>query len=328
MKHSLLRILACPHCRGRLIPAKEQAAGADLVSGHLQCSGCSRHYPVENGIPRFVDPHNYADSFGFQWNVFSKTQLDSYSGVPISRGRLHATTGWDWSRMQGKKILDVGCGAGRFAEVALQSGAEVVGVDYSKAIDAAQSNLSGSPRFSAVQASIFELPFVPGSFDFVYCLGVLQHTPDPQQAFARLPEQAKNGGRIAVDVYPLLWTNLFWSKYWVRPFTKKMRSDRLLRLVQRAVPSLLQMSRRLAAIPLLGRKLKYLVPVVNYESVYALSEQQLQEWAVLDTFDMLSPEHDHPKSESTVRRWLAEASLADIEVFRTGHVIGRGTKVR
>jgi hypothetical protein len=85
-------------------------------------------------------------------------------------------------------------------------------------------------------------------------------------------------------------------------------------------------SRRVSAIPLVGRKLKYLLPVANYDGVYGLSEAQLREWAVLDTFDMLSPEHDHPKSAGTVARWLEEAGLVEIEVMRKGHVIGRGRK--
>lgn len=326
MKRTLLNIIACLQCRGSLSLNDDSPAGEAVIVGTLQCGRCSQTYAIRNGIPRFVDAHNYADSFGFQWNAFSRTQLDSYSGTAISRDRLFGSTGWDWARMQGKRVLDVGCGAGRFAEVALESGATVVGVDYSRAVDAAYRNLERFPMFEAIQASIYELPFVPGSFDYVYCLGVLQHTPDPDRAFTHLPAQAKSGGRIAIDVYPQLWSNMFWSKYWIRPLTKKISSEKLFAVVERAVPSLLWLSRRISAIPLLGRKLKYLLPVVNYEGVYRLSESQLREWSILDTFDMLSPEHDHPKSVSTVRGWLEDAKLVDIDVFRKGHLIGRGTR--
>jgi hypothetical protein len=175
---------------------------------------------------------------------------------------------------------------------------------------------------------VYELPFAPGSFDYVYCLGVLQHTPDPDLAFACLPAQLKDGAALAIDVYPRMWTNIFWSKYWLRPFTKRLSNPTLFRLVQRAVPLLLAASRCVARVPLLGRKLKYLLPVVNYEGVYPLSETQLQEWAVLDTFDMLAPAHDHPKTAAAIRSWLETAGLADVEVFRDGHIIGRGRKAR
>lgn len=328
MKRALLDILACPNCKGALTPTSVASIDCEIVMGGLACDRCDKSYPVTDGIPRFVDANNYADSFGFQWNVFSKTQLDSHSGLTISRERLFTSTGWDWSSMEDKRILDVGCGAGRFAEIALESGASVVGVDYSCAADAARNNLSRYPRFEAVQASIYELPFIPGSFDYVYCLGVLQHTPKPAMAFARLPEQVRRGGRIAVDVYPRMWTNVFWSKYWIRPITTRMPNEILFKLVQRAVPFLLGLSRLVSAIPLVGRKLKYLLPVANYGGVYGLSENQLREWAILDTFDMLSPEHDHPQSMSEIARWFADAGIENTEVFRKGHIIGRGSRAR
>jgi hypothetical protein len=47
---------------------------------------------------------------------------------------------------------------------------------------------------------------------------------------------------------------------------------------------------------------------------------------VLDTFDMWSPIHDHPQSAATIGRWLAEAGLVDCEVYRVGHLVGRGRK--
>jgi 2-polyprenyl-3-methyl-5-hydroxy-6-metoxy-1,4-benzoquinol methylase len=171
------------------------------MEGDLDCERCGTSFQIINGIPRFVPVENYASNFGFQRNRFRQTQLDSHSGEPISRERLHASTGWDWSAMKGKRILDVGCGSGRFAEVALQAGARVVGVDYSTAVDAALDNLRAYSGFEAVQASVYELPFSPHSFDYVYCLGVLQHTPDPAKAFMALPEQVVAGGAS-----PLMYT--------------------------------------------------------------------------------------------------------------------------
>jgi SAM-dependent methyltransferase len=273
-----------------------------------------------------VPESNYADNFGLQWNRFRKTQLDSHSGLPISKQRLLASTAWDWNAMAGKRILDIGCGAGRFSEVALEFAASVVGVDYSDAVDAAYANLSHYEGFEAIQASVYELPFRPESFDYVYCLGVLQHTPDPAKAFSTLVGLVKPGGRIAIDVYPLVWRNLLWSKYWLRPLTKRLPGPLLMRMVEGAVPTLLFLSRAISTIPLIGRKLSFLLPVANYERVYPLSETQLREWAILDTFDMLSPKHDHPKSAKQLARWFQNANLTDVEIFKKGHLIGRGVR--
>jgi SAM-dependent methyltransferase len=323
MNRRLLEILACPACQRDL-----RWASQDGCDGDLSCSGCATRYAVRDGIPRFVPSENYADNFGLQWNHFDKTQLDSHTGTDISRRRLEESTGWDWSAMKGKLVLDVGCGAGRFAEAAALSGAHVVGVDFSSAVDAACRNLSSLDNFAGVQASVFALPFKPESFDYVYCLGVLQHTPDPEAAFRALAAQIAPGGGLAVDLYPRLLRNALWSKYWLRPLTRRIPDRLLFRAVVRLVPALLAVSRLVARVPRLGPKLRYLVPVANYTDVYDLTDSQLREWAVLDTFDMLAPEHDHPQSERTVRRWFsANQALEGVVVFRRGHIVAQARKV-
>lgn len=316
MNLDLLDILCCPDCRAAL----------SLDAESLRCTACGRTYPIVNGVPRFVAAENYASSFGFQWNRFPRTQLDSNSGVPISRDRFFAQSGWSAAELRGKRVLDVGCGSGRFAEVTLGTGARVVAVDYSAAVDAARTNLAGNPNLDVVQADMFRLPFREDSFDYVYSFGVLQHTPDPARAFRSLLPPLKRGGKIAVDVYPKTWMNILWPKYWLRPITKRVRGERLFRIVERLVPVLLPLSRLLGRVPLLGRKLRWLVPVANYEGIHPLNDAQIREWAVLDTFDMLSPAHDHPQSPATLRRWIADAALSDGEVVKAGHLVARGRK--
>jgi hypothetical protein len=90
---------------------------------------------------------------------------------------------------------------------------------------------------------------------------------------------------------------------------------------------LLPMSQALGAIPAVGRFLKRMIPVANYAGVYPLSAQQMKEWALLDTFDMLAPEYDKPQPPGRVRGWLEAAGLAGVEVFREGHLVGRGSKL-
>ena len=63
-----------------------------------------------------------------------------------------------------------------------------------------------------------------------------------------------------------------------------------------------------------------------YYRVLPLTEQQHREWAILDTFDMLAPAHDHPQTAAAVRAWLTEAGLRDIDAAREGLVIGRAVK--
>ena len=326
MKRAVIDWLCCPSCAGDLVLQDAREDEGEIEAGALRCIPCRRDYPIVAYIPRFVPAENYASSFGLQWNRFRRTQLDSETGLPLSRDRFYRQSGWTPAELAGREVLDVGCGAGRFAEVVLAAGAHVVALDYSSAVDACRANLGPHPRLDVVQGDIYQLPLKRDRFDAVYCFGVLQHTPDVRRAFLSLAAPLRDGGRLAVDVYPRLWLNVLWPKYWLRPLTRRMAPERLFRLVRRMVPLLLPLSRLLGRLPVVGRKAHYVIPVGNYEGVYALSEPQLREWAVLDTFDMLAPAHDHPQSATTLRSWFAEAGLRSVEVFRAGHLVGRGVK--
>jgi uncharacterized protein YbaR (Trm112 family)/ubiquinone/menaquinone biosynthesis C-methylase UbiE len=324
MKPDLVELLACPSCRNTFHLRGERKKDGEIESGTLLCAGCGQQYPIVAFVPRFVSTKKYSSSFGFQWNRFRQTQLDSITGQPITRDRFFAQSGWAAGDMSGRWTLDVGCGAGRFAEVALDAGARLVAVDYSSAVDACLQNLGSHPRLDVLQADVYQLPFRRERFDFVYCLGVLQHTPDVHAAFAALVEQIAPSGRIAVDVYPQLALNMAWPKYWLRPITKRMSAERLFPLVSRMVDVLWPVSLALGRVPGIGRKLRHALPIANYEGLLPLKPSQLKEWAVLDTFDMLAPAHDHPQTVETLRKWFDEAHLAEAEVFRRGLVVGRG----
>jgi SAM-dependent methyltransferase len=273
-----------------------------------------------------VPPEADADHFGVQWQLFAQTQLDSVSGHPISRQRWLRFTGWDPESLRGRTVLDLGCGAGRFAEVALSFGARVVAVDYSLAVDACYANLGVGERLDVVQADVYRLPFAPASFDFIYCLGVLQHTPDVKKAFLALTQMLGRGGRIAVDLYPKLWRNRLWPKYWLRPLTSRLSPQLLYRIVRWTYPVLYPLSLILGRVPYWGRWLRYVVPVVNYEGVLPLDARQLRDWGLLDTFDMLGPRYDQPQSAETLRAWFQDAGLVGVEVERVGFLVGRGTR--
>jgi uncharacterized protein YbaR (Trm112 family) len=324
MTRDLIDLLCCPPCRGQLTLHATDSAGAHVEEGELACAGCGHRYPIRGGIPRFVPRDNYSSSFGFQWNRFRRTQLDSHTGHPISRDRFFRQSGWLPEEMRGRLVLDVGCGAGRFSEVALSTGARLVSLDYSEAVDACRANLGAHDRLNVIQGDVYNLPFRPGVFDFVYCFGVLQHTPDVARAFASLRPPLRRGGRLAVDLYPQLAGNVLWPKYWLRPLTRRVPPERLFPIVERMVKVLWPLSLGVGRVPVIGRKLRYAIPVVNYEGRLPLSPVQLREWAVLDTFDMLSPKYDQPQRAETLRAWFEQAGFESIEAFRSGLVVGRG----
>lgn len=228
--------------------------------------------------------------------------------------------------MRDSWLLDVDCGSGRFAEVALAAGAYVVALDYSSEEDACVAHLVKHPRFHAVLGDIYALPFAPGSFDFVYSLDVLQHTPDVARAFAALPPLlAGVAGGLCVDCYEYTWWKVqMHPKFWLREITKRMDQRRLFGLCEAWVPALLDISNALDGVPLIGRALRRTVPVSNNRGVLPLSATQLRDWALLDTFDWLSPAYDNPQTPKNVWGWLQAAGLQQVEVLNVGHLIGRG----
>jgi SAM-dependent methyltransferase len=313
-------------CKGHLELRNVFEQDGEVESGLLQCIPCAECYPVVRFIPRFVPVDNYATNFGLQWNRFRQTQLDSHSGLSISRERFFRQTGWTANELANRKVLDVGCGAGRFVEVALSCGATVVAIDYSSAVDACWQNLGSHPNLHVIQANIYSLPFRREKFDFIYCFGVLQHTPDVHQAFSALLEQLSSGGGLAVDLYLRNWGYLMHPRFWLRPITRRKKPENLFAIVERSVPALLILSRAAGSLPFLGRYLKRLIPVANYAGIYGFSDRQLLEWAILDTYDWLSPRSDTPQPRKTLRTWFQEAKLNDVTVFKNGVLVGRGTK--
>ena len=273
---------------------------------------------VVNGIPRFGDVDNYSESFGFQWNRFAATQLH-----PHSSERLWRETGWAPDALAGLDILEVGSGAGRFSRVILEeTRANLYSVDYSTAVDAnLRNNGTIAPdRFHLYQASIYDMPFADGSFDKVLCLGVLQHTPDFEASVRALVAKAKPGGEIVVDFYPIRgwWTKVH-AKYLLRPIAKRLPNDRLLRLIERNADWLIATHQALTRARL--HALTRFLPLVDIAGTLpkTLSREELREWTILDTFDMFSPEFDHPQRTRDVVAMFKRAG-ARISHVETGLV--------
>jgi hypothetical protein len=100
----------------------------------------------------------------------------------------------------------------------------------------------------------------------------------------------------------------------------------LLRAIERAAPVLLPVSHAVGQVPALGRAFQRLVPIANYNGIYPLNAQQLRDWAILDTFDWLSPAYDKPERPDVLRSWLVEAGLEEIHVAKIAPLVGRGRK--
>lgn len=274
-----------------------------------------REIPLKKGILRFVGGGNYSDSFGFQWKRFSKDQVDSRSKLKITEERILKCTKWNPSELQDKWLLEAGCGAGRFTEVFHNYRAKIFTFDYSEAIDVCFANNAGKKNITFAQADILNLPTPPSFFDFVFCYGVLQHTPDPKRAFVNLVGQLKPGGKISIDLYLKDGKIQPWkAKYLWRWITVRLPTSLLYAIVWIYVPLWLPIDTILRKVPVIGKYLASIVPCLSWFNPKKPSWEGVRR-TVLDTFDALHATYDLPQSIEDVKSWCNELFLVDIEVF-------------
>lgn len=278
---------------------------------------------MRDGILRFVDGHTYADAFGAQWKRYRRTQLDSFTQTTISRDRVRRALGErHWSTLGRKHVLECGCGAGRFTEVLLTEGASVTSVDLSDAVEANRDNFPQDAHHRIAQADIEALPFAPRSFDIVFCLGVVQHTPSPERTIARLFDQVRPGGLLVFDHY----------RYQVRRFTqfaplfrqvlRRLPAETSLAVTANLVDVLLPVHKRAGRwAPLVSR----ISPVASYYRTYPqLAEEHQRELSLLDTHDSLTDWYKRLRTRRQIERGMAEMG-AQVELCARQ---GNGIEVR
>ena len=105
----------------------------------------------------------------------------------------------DHAGLKGKQVVDVGCGGGLLSEGMAAMGAQVTGIDLSeRALSIARLHLYESGhvidyRLISAEAMADE---APSRFDFVTCLEMLEHVPDPASTVAACARMVKPGGQV------------------------------------------------------------------------------------------------------------------------------------
>lgn len=210
-EQELTETLRCPGCLGRLGVRRETGDGIKIA---LVCLSCAQEFPVIDSIPRLllspfreallgngvargVEARQMATamSFGFEWNRFPE-MYEEWRQSFLNYMHPHGP-----EFFRGKKVLDAGCGNGRFAYYAARYGAEVWAIDLGPAVEVAHRNTEETGAVQVVQADLHRPPFAPESFDFIYSIGVLHHLPDPEAAFRNLLLYLKPQGEIQIYLY-------------------------------------------------------------------------------------------------------------------------------
>jgi SAM-dependent methyltransferase len=264
-----------------------------------------------------VKTDEYAAGFGYQWNKYDRLQLDDSNNSSFSAERFHQITGWLPEELKDRLVLDAGCGAGRFAKVvADQYRARLCAFDLSAAVDACKRNLHSADSL-VCQASIYNLPFRERLFDYVYCIGVIQHTPSPRDSIRALCRLVKPGGRIGLWIYELNWKCFVGTagfKYALRPLTSRLSKNAQVRFSEGLVKLWYPLVRRARRWGFPGKVIMRCLPVASaHVQSVNLTEEDFRNWVFLDTIDMYSPAYDKPQRFSTISRLLEDEGFVDIK---------------
>jgi SAM-dependent methyltransferase/uncharacterized protein YbaR (Trm112 family) len=307
VKRDLVQLLCCPDCKTSLTLQDATPRLPVVETGGLACTRCHAIFPIVRGIPRFVGTDQYVGSFSYEWNRWNQVQLDIANGRTESEDTFAEKTGFTPEELRGKLVLDVGCGAGRFLDVASKWGATVIGIDLSFAVEASQKNLGDRPNVSVIQADVFRLPFRDATFDAIFSIGVLHHSRDTREAFLQLPSLLKHGGDIAVWLY--YYEDQVYnaaSDFWravLRPFPTSV--------VYAWSWLLVTLFSWLWAQPVMSRK-----PWGHLRRVLPVNTHADRQWRILDTFDWYSPRYqDKDCSPGRVLGWCREGGIRDVRVL-------------
>ena len=201
----------------------------EVREGFLRCTGCPLVFPVIAGVPRLVrnayeeyrdffwrnrealgnldgveetlkklgavDPAIFDkrsnESFGRQWQEYQYGDRTWFKDdLALRKGEFLTSMDLPEDGLQGRLLLDAGCGNGKLTASVAAYGAEVVGMDLSRSIERAAANAEASsgadaPFIHFVQGNILEPPLAEAIFDHIHTSGVLHHTPGH---LARLPQ--------------------------------------------------------------------------------------------------------------------------------------------
>lgn len=283
----------------------------------LRCPACGAESPVVGGVPRFVEQAHLA-SFGRQWNRYEVAHEAE------DRATFEAKTGLRLDELAGRRVLDAGCGGGRYSKVVGEAGAVVLGADHSTAVEKAARLCAHLPHVHFVQADLKALPLEPASFDAAFSIGVMHHDADTRAVFDAVARMVRPGGTLSVWLYR---RNQWWQEALnaaLRRRTTRMSPERLERWAERGA--------WLGGLPVINRTLNKLVNFSNHPD---------RENRACDTFDWYAPQYQHHHTTGELCRWFREAGYDDLVILppeKTGPVyrwayhhnliIGSGVNVR
>ncbi len=291
----------------------------------------NQKFPIKNEIPRIISSNvSYAQMWGEQWGRFQLTQFDSFTKKDLSKDRLEYILGSGIDILKGKKVLEVGSGAGRFTELLASKAEELYTLDASEAIDYNKKNNSKFGNIYYTQADLFNIPFQDNTFDYVVCIGVIQHTPDTMLAIENLWKKVKPGGKLIFDHYQFTYRYYFGTTELFRFFIKRMDNKKSIEFCKKLVDLFFPIYWPLRKNTTLKRIFKKIIPlgIDTSTSRDSLNYEDLKEWTYLDTHDALADPIKNLISKKKMLEILSKIKYSKIELISEMRPGSNGLEVR
>lgn len=267
MKFEIARMLVCPQCSSKLDLYPFQVENEEVKDGIFKCTGCERFYLIVNFIPRMLLPTLYHNDrfierymedlhssgvkvknrptinqdplnklknqtikkFGFEWLEYGRFGWDdSVFNIEREEGVFSKKSLLNLKDLQGKLVLDAGCGNGRYSYWGAKYGAQVIGVDLGSGVESAYKNTKDIENIHIIQGDLFNLPFPEESFDVIFSIGVLMHTGNAKLATKSLTDHLKKDGIITVHMYHKGNIIYEFNDFWIRKYTTKLSIEQLI----------------------------------------------------------------------------------------------------
>ena len=325
MRDALKQLLRAPQSGARLetvdLSPASSGGDRDLQDGLLLDRGTSRAYPIVQGVPIMLEDAFTTDfaarhrealsrdprlsglvpvvsraarwSFSDEWDQHWDGNTERTWGYTVQERveqlMLETLTDRDWFRS--RVVLDAGCGNGLLTQAIGELGGLAVGLDYSSSVLAAEQRRT-TANVHFVQGDLQRPPFAAETFDLVFSIGVLHHTPNTASTFRAIAPLVKPGGRCYVWLYRR--AERFAGRHLKAPLYAALRS-----VVSRLSP---RPQRR--AVTAYARLVRSAHHRMGRDTSIPLSEY------VVAAYDDLTPTWRHSHTPFEVCRWFHEAGFS------------------
>ncbi len=266
---------------------------------NVACQKCGKVYIKKNGVWCFANNDAYLETFSFEWEKHA-TMYDSDEEVQATERSLrllHITP----ELVRGKRVLDVGCGTGRYSRILSDWGADVVSVDLSNSIWVAKKNSGDRDSILFLHADLLNLPLPEKYFDVILSWGVLHHTPNTEIAFKKVATHLKPGGRYSIYVYG----------------KSKGSRRRMISFYRNVTPHMPM--RLLYGLCCLAGPLHYIykIPVIGAigRVLFPVSRQRTAAIRIQETFDEYSPLYAFRHTFPEVHQWFMDLGMVDNAIY-------------